>query len=58
MSPARRRLVDNLIVVCNYLKGNCEDYRTKLFLVGPEDMTSDGKFSIFGWVTVLSVAHL
>lgn len=25
MSPAHRRLVDNLIVVCNYLKGNCKD---------------------------------
>lgn len=58
MSPAHRRLVDYLLVVCNYLKGNCKDYGTKLFLIRPEDITSDSKFSGLGWVTMLSVVHL
>ena len=58
MSLAHRRLVDDLIVVCNYLRGNCKDYGTKLFLIGPKDITSDSKFSSLGWVTMLSVVQL
>lgn len=32
-SAAHWRLVDNLIAVCNYLKGNCKVYGTKLFFI-------------------------